>query len=178
MPANALSNCGFNMISNDRNMRIHFKHDIRMHLDQEHRELLKSLKSLSLIRGSVGESALNLLKALEPHVSEEEKTVIPLLSSIGSLMEGKVGRKELSRLSLLGNKLTDAYTEFLKEHSDIDAKAEKLLEMAKKTGNEWAVPTIEGLRHHIFLEELLLYPFSILVGKYAAMIVSENRGNH
>ena len=166
------------MISGKGNLHLQFKYDIKKHLDQEHSELLKSLKSLSTIDGSMGESAGNLLKALVPHVAEEEKTVIPLLSSIRGLIEGNAGKKELLQLSLLGNKLTETYNEFLKEHSGIEGKAENLLGIARNAGYAEAVSIIEGLQHHIFLEELLLYPFSILAGKYAALKVSENSRSH
>jgi hemerythrin-like domain-containing protein len=160
------------------NLHLQFRYDIKKHLAQEHSELLRSLKSLSTIDGSMGESAGNLLKSLVPHVMEEEKTVVPLLSSIEGLVEGNADMNELSRLSLLGSSLTETYADFLREHSDIEGKAENLLEIAKNTGNTEAVSTIEGLQHHIFIEELFLYPFSILAGKYAALRMSENRRSH
>ena len=166
------------MTAGKGNLHLQFRYDIKKHLDQEHSELLKSLKSLSTIDGSTGESAGKLLKALVPHVTEEEKTVVPLLSSIGDLVGGNADMIELSRLALLGSALMESYNEFLKEHSDIERKAESLLETAKNTGNTEAASTIEELQHHILLEELFLYPFSILAGKYAALAASENRRSH
>ena len=155
------------------NLHLKARHDIKKHLDQEHSELLNSLKSLSTIYGSIGESARALLRLLVPHVTEEEKMVIPLLSSIENLLEGRADKEELSHLSQLGNRLAENYNYFLKEHSDIEEKGESLLEMARNTGKTEAISTIEELQLHIFLEELFLYPFSILAGKYAALAVSE-----
>ncbi len=163
------------MAAGKGNIRLQFKYGIKNHLDEEHSEMLKSLKSLSTVAGSMGESAGKLLKALVAHVTEEEKTVVPLLSSIGDLVEGNADEMELSRLSLLGSALTETYAQFLKEHSDIERKAKSLLEIAGNTGNTMAASTIEGLQHHIFIEELFLYPFSILAAKYASLAVSENR---
>lgn len=131
----------------------------------EHAGIHEMLSKIIKSGGKAGAAAKEVAKALHPHFIKEEKYAMPELGVLGDLSKGKklADKKVVINLS---SKLEKALPEMLKEHKKIVAKLEVLKKAAKKEKTKEGLEFAKKLMLHAQQEEEVLYPASILVGKY------------
>ncbi len=131
-------------------------------LDKEHTELLEKIQELSMREGDVGESFKAVMKIFSFHLDREEETVIPLLEYLRrrALKEPEPMHE---RISTASRGFQQEYGSMLSEHREI----ETLLEAAERSSsakvNE-VLDLIRALRHHVEIEEEILYPAALAAG--------------
>jgi iron-sulfur cluster repair protein YtfE (RIC family) len=140
-------------------------------LDEEHEELMSSLREFSLSKGETGKSVFELMEVLQPHFEKEQKIVMPLLGSISELVSGE----KITNLSEIANAqapLLKEYETMFEEHSQVRTLIMKAEKAAREDGREDVIDLLEGLAHHARIEEEVLYPSALLAGTLAKCLLS------
>ncbi len=131
----------------------------------EHLELHEELEKGTKEQGLVGIAAKAVQKVLEPHFVKEEEFALPPLGLISSL-PADVAPDENKEALRMTDKLKIELPQMLKEHKEIVAELERLIEAAKKEGKLEYVLFAEKLTAHALIEEEILYPTAVLVGEF------------
>jgi hypothetical protein len=159
------------------------RHD---HTDQEARQHATAPPSLvaeheaihaDLVRatqepGSVGAAAKALAAIMHPHFAKEEELAMPPLGMLQEVARGAFppakakGPGKRPPVLDITDRLEAELPAMLEEHKAIVAALEKLAAAAREENKlEW-VAFAERLGHHAKMEEEVLYPTAILVGRY------------
>ncbi len=131
----------------------------------EHEELHSELKKATRERGALGNAAKEVAKLLDPHFAKEEEYALPPLGLLNALAEGRVSAKMKDGLAMT-NRLKADLDQMLKEHKQIVVALKKLTAQAKKEKKLQYAEFAKKLILHARTEEEVLYPASLLVGKY------------
>ena len=135
-------------------------------LKEEHEAFIDCLKGQSTGKDQTGAAVRQLLKLLEPHVEKEDEFVLPLLGSLRSLAAGKP-LENPKEVMLSYEKYSGQYGSMFDEHLPIRQAIKKARAAAKKEGYQGILETLDALAHHSRVEEEVLYPTALLVGKVA-----------
>ncbi len=135
-------------------------------LEEEHSELMNSLRKASKSGDETGKAVKILLEMLEPHFQDEERLVTPCLAALTPLAEGDITVS--MQITPLLTELERRYRAFYDEHKVIRERALAVRIVAARDGHSDIVDLIDGLTHHAEIEEEVLYPAAIVSGKYAA----------
>jgi hemerythrin len=143
-------------------------------LDEEHEELMSSIRECSKRKGETGKTVSQLLEVLEPHFEKEQKVVVPLLGSISELVSGeKIAN--LNEIASAQAPLLKEYEGMFEEHKTVRELISKAEKAARKEGNEDVVELLKGLAHHARIEEEVLYPSALLAGTLAKCLQPQER---
>ncbi|MCL4328508.1 MAG: hemerythrin domain-containing protein [Candidatus Thermoplasmatota archaeon] len=137
------------------------------YLDNEHTELLEGMQNLSACDTEVGHAFKDIARVFSYHLDREESTVIPLLKYLRRKAEGEC-ESSRERLLAASENFHVEYDSMLKEHGEI----EKLLGSVESigVGMERSVSDlIHDLRHHVEIEEEILYPAALAAGNLFMM---------
>lgn len=115
--------------------------------------------------GRTGAAAVEVEKLLAPHFVKEEQLAMPQLGLLESLAAGKMPANAESVIQTSDN-LEAELPKMLNEHKEIVAALGNLRTEAQKEGKPAAVRFADELTAHALMEEQILYPAAILVGKY------------
>lgn len=137
-------------------------------LEEEHSELMSSLRSASKSSDGTGKAVRRLLEKLEPHFEEEERLVTPCLAALTPLVEGKECVSKI--IMRLLPRLEMKYSAFFEEHKIIKEIALEVRHIAAREGHSDTVDLIDGLIHHALIEEEVLYPSALVCGRYVDSI--------
>jgi len=138
-------------------------------LEEEHEELMGSLRRYSLEPGKLGERVRDVLEALEPHFEKEEKLAMPLLGVIHDLFEEKA--EGLDELVECYRGMKEGHRVMLKEHEEIVRRVKRAEEEADLQGRRDVVERLRSLMHHAKVEEDVLYPAALLAGQAAQRLL-------
>lgn len=130
----------------------------------EHQGLLETLEYAKSRRGSVGETAGALHAALSMHM-EREESVLSVLGSLEELAAGQwPGNPEaiLEQVDLVEHDLRQMH----KEHDLIATLVRQLRGAANREGEEDVARLCDDLDRHAAVEEQVLYPAALIVGRY------------
>ena len=141
-------------------------------LEEEHAELMGSLRSASKLGDETGKAVGRLLEKLEPHFEEEERLVTPCLGALADLAEGVDAT--VHSLAQLSPQLKERYRTFYKEHETIKERAVIAGGIAAKEMHSGIADTIEALVHHAMVEEEVLYPSALVACMYAERLEAES----
>lgn len=141
-------------------------------LKKEHEELHKELQDAIKSGGGTGEAARAVADLLHPHFVKEEEYAMPPLDLLRALAEGGV-TPEMKDVIQLTDKLNAELLQMLEEHKAIVASLQNLKEVARKENRMEYVSFAEKLIMHAKNEEEVLYPASILVGKYLKQMLNK-----
>jgi hypothetical protein len=130
----------------------------------EHEQLFSSIHRLTLDASPLGDHARDILRVLEPHIQKEEEFAFPPLSLLSMLAKGE-SSSELESAQLLSETFADNYSDMLFEHKLIVGGLKKLRAASKKSEKTDVEAVVKRFLLHIQLEEEVLYPASIIVGK-------------
>lgn len=133
----------------------------------EHQELHRELEALCAKEGRVGEKARAVREALEPHFLKEEAYALPPLAALRQL--GETGRSPLLKdAAAKADKLRAELPRMLEEHKLIGVALRDLQNAGRAAKDEDAMRFAQALARHAQMEEEVLYPASLLIGRYAA----------
>jgi len=135
-------------------------------LREEHEAFIDGLKSHSIRKDQTGAAVRQLLKLLEPHIQKEDEFVLPLLGALSGLAAGKA-MENPSEVARAYEKYAGQYESMFTEHTPIRQAIKKVRRLAKEEGKDELVEILDGLSHHSRVEEEVLYPAALLVGKAA-----------
>lgn len=113
----------------------------------------------------MGEAAKAVANVLHPHFEKEEEYALPPLGLLSTLAEGKI-TEEMKSVFIMSDKLKADLSHMLKEHKEIVAALDNLIDAAKKENKMEYADFAEKLKLHARTEEEVLYPAAILIGEY------------
>jgi len=133
-------------------------------LSVEHEELHAELVALTRDPGTVGEAARRVAGLLHPHFVKEEEYALPPLALLAAAASGTI-TPEMRAVVRLTDRLEAELPHMLAEHRDVVAALEALAAAGRAERRPDAVRFAEKLRLHAEVEEQVLYPAAILVGR-------------
>lgn len=134
-------------------------------LTAEHEELHRALAALLKLPGKTGEAARQVEKSLHPHFLHEEEFALPQLGLLHALASGQA-TSEMRNAITLSDRLQANLPKMLAEHKAIVSDLEALARAAKGENHPQGVEFAHELTQHAEMEEQVLYPAAVLVGKY------------
>jgi hypothetical protein len=134
-------------------------------LKQEHEELHNYLHKAMKEPGTTGDAAKNVAKIMHNHFIKEEEYATPPLGLLKELLNDKVTANMKTVLDLT-QKLENDLPHMLEEHKQIIAALDKLKSAATNENKTKYIDFAEKLRLHAKIEEDVMYPAAILIGKY------------
>jgi hypothetical protein len=131
----------------------------------EHGELHSTLVRATREEGPLGEAAKAVARMLEPHFFKEEQFALPPLGLLPRLARGEaIG--EAHDVLALTDRLEHELGAMLEDHRRIVAALSVLLQAARAGDKVEYAEFAEHLIRHAELEEQILYPAALLVGRY------------
>lgn len=131
----------------------------------EHEQLHAKLAEASHMSGKTGDAARRVAKIMHPHYLREDEYAIPPLGLLARLAKGQA-TPDMAEVLPLVARLKEEMPLMIEEHRAITGALIQLGNAASDEGlREWA-EFADELRHHAQMEEEVLYPAAILVGKY------------
>ena len=134
-------------------------------LRTEHRELHEQLSLAIDARGRTGAAAQAVARLLHPHFVKEEEFALPPLGLLAELAQGRFPGHATSVLPLT-DKLEAELPAMLAEHEAIVAALQELEAAATAEKKPQHAHFAEKLIAHARMEEDVMYPAAILVGKW------------
>lgn len=144
-------------------------------ISAEHRELHAELERATGAGGATGAAAKEVARLLHGHFEKEEAYAMPPLSLLGRLAKG-----ELDPSMAAARKLTDQLQaqlpEMLAEHAAIVQALNRLSDAADLEGLPDVVRFSDKLIAHAKMEEDILYPAALLVGRHLKAMLPPQGG--
>lgn len=134
----------------------------------EHRELHETLARATEENGDLGLAARELERALAPHFKREEEIATPPLGLLPTLAKGRV-TQDMKEVLPLTEALQRELPQMLREHDAIRQAATRFRSAAERSGHAEYVRFADQLAAHARQEEEILYPASVLVGRYVSL---------
>jgi hemerythrin-like domain-containing protein len=144
-------------------------------LREEHEAFVDGLKSRSTSKDETGVALRRLLKLLEPHVEKEDELVLPLLGALQGMAAGRSPDSPTTTMRSY-EKYAGQYASMFAEHEPIRQALKRARTAARKEGHEDVVEILDALAHHSRVEEEVLYPAALLIGKAALQPPSATPG--
>ena len=132
---------------------------------REHHALHEILARATTESGPVGVAAKELEAALAPHFKREEEIATPPLGLLPALSKGDV-TAEMKAVLPLTEALERELPQMLREHEAIRAAVGKFRSAAVAAGRSEYVRFSDDLAAHARQQEEILYPPTVLVGRY------------
>jgi hypothetical protein len=134
---------------------------LKIEHDAIHEELARATRA----GGKTAEAAAEVIKVLFPHVVLEEDFALPPLTLLPRLARGEI-TPDMGRAMRQAELLEAELPRMLDEHRLIAAALQKLLAAASAEQQTGYARFAQRLIAHAQTEEEVLYPASILIGKY------------
>lgn len=134
-------------------------------LQLDHEVLLSKLNEIASTESNVALNAKNVADVFRAHFRREEKTVLPQLSLLMTIVEGQWSIDTKEAL-LKNNILIKEFQELKGEHQKIHKAAEEMVKVSLKENNKEAKKIAEEIILHIQIEEEVSYPAILLINKY------------
>lgn len=131
----------------------------------EHEALHANLVEAIRAGGRVGEAAKAVADLLHPHFVREEEIAMPPLGLLARLAAGEV-TPDMAGVLPLTDALEAELPRMLAEHGRILVALDGLADAARQEGKPEIAEFAGELTLHAQTEEAVLYPASILVGRY------------
>ena len=138
----------------------------------EHEELHEVLARASRESGVLGRAAEELERTLAPHFRREEEIATPPLGLLVRLTR-EDPTADMRAVLPMTQALERELPQMLKEHERIGEAAAKFRAAAEAAHREDYVRFSDELMAHAREEEEILYPASVLVGRYVARTAPE-----
>jgi hypothetical protein len=131
----------------------------------EHEMLHAELAELAALGGKTGAAARKVEEALAPHFEEENRYALPPLGLLPALAKG--GATEDMRPAIeLARHVEQNLDRFVEEHRNITNALDGLEAAGRAESKAEALDFAAELRTHAAEEEQVLYPTTILIGRY------------
>ncbi len=139
-------------------------------LKQEHEELHNELVHATQSGGRTGEAAKSVAKLMHPHFVKEEEYALPPLGLLAALSKGKI-EPAMADVLKLTDQLEIGLPHMLAEHKEIVAALKRLVEAATAEDKLEHVHFAHKLMAHALIEEEVLYPTALLIGRYLKAVL-------
>lgn len=130
-----------------------------------HQNLFNDIESIIDLGGRIGENAKMLADISRPHFKKEEEYALPPLNLLSALSEGNWEFDTKAAIEM-AERLEVKLSEMKEEHGVIRKLLGDLNSLAEKENTQRIQQFIDDLKLHIEVEEQVLYPATIFVGKY------------
>jgi hypothetical protein len=130
-----------------------------------HDEMRAGLVKATNEPGRIGDAAVTVARLCLPHFEQEEKAVFPVLSLLYDLAFRDV-RHEMAAVLPLVSTFSEKHEALDRQHEAIGTAIEALLHAAHREGNREIAEIAYGLKVHEKVEDEVIYPAVMLVGKY------------
>lgn len=130
-----------------------------------HKNLFNDIESIIDLGGPIGENAKMLADISRPHFKREEEYALPPLDLLSALSEGNWEFDSKAAIEM-AERLEVKLSEMKEEHGVIRKLLGELNSLAEQENNKRIQQFIDDLKLHIEVEEQVLYPATIFVGKY------------
>lgn len=134
-----------------------------------HASLRAVLKQAMREEGPLGDVARRLGEVIDGHMLREEMYALRPLGILQLLARGETP-SELAEAQHLSEDLRRALPQMLDEHRQVAELVPLLARAAEAAGKPQFVAFAEDLLLHARLEEDVLYPAALLVGRYATLV--------
>jgi hypothetical protein len=142
---------------------------IPVSLKSGHEAILAVLKHAMREPARTGEAARGVAQILDGHILREEKFALTPLGLLPALARGETP-SELAAALKLTRQLRRELPQMLDEHRQIADALRRLASAAEAEGKPEYVALAEEMILHAHLEEDVLYPTALLIGKYAERV--------
>jgi hypothetical protein len=137
-------------------------------LREDHDLLHEKLAKALAAGGRTGQAAREVQAVLHPHFLKEDAVAMPPLGLLGELAAGRFDASMAEVLELTDRLERDLPT-MLAEHKQIVAALSTLAREAESEGKPEIATIANQIRVHAQMEEQVLYPAALLVGRYVRM---------
>jgi hypothetical protein len=134
-----------------------------------HESIHATLKRAMREPGATGEVARKLMQVMDGHMLREEKFALRPLGLLKALGRGETP-PDLADAVALTKALRREMPQMVDEHRQISELLRLLAKNAEADGKSEYVAFAEELIVHAHIEEDVLYPAAMLVGRYAALV--------
>jgi len=138
-------------------------------LKSEHESLLARMRRAMRENDATGEAARRVMQVMDGHMMREEKFALRPLGILKALARGETPA-ELADVAQLVHDFKAELPQMVDEHRQIAELLRLLAREAETLGKHEYVELAEDLIEHAHLEEDVLYPAAMLLGKYAAFV--------
>lgn len=134
---------------------------------QEHEHLHHQLAEALASGGNTAVRARAVADVLEPHFKAEEAYAMPPLGLLDAIANDRPVSDEQRREAIkMARELRAHYAQMIQEHRQIQAALKALASAARQEHKPEALAFAETLMLHAQNEEQVLYPTTLLIGKY------------
>lgn len=138
-------------------------------LQQEHQALHDELRVATQADGAVGEAARTLARLMHPHFLKEDEFALPPLGLLAVLARGDTA-PGMEQVLALTDHLESELPAMLAEHQEIVGALGRLRQAAQEGGRPDIVDFAQRLTQHARVEEEVMYPAALLVGRYVKLL--------
>lgn len=136
-------------------------------IHEEHVHLHQELEAALASGGKTAAAAKAVADVLVPHFEAEEAYAMPPLGLLEAIAHDQPVSAEQAREAItMAGQLRTHYEQMIQEHRQIEAALKGLAAAAKEEHKTGALAFAETLALHAKNEEQVLYPATLLVGKY------------
>ena len=143
-------------------------------LTTEHEALHQRLVQATHLEGATGEAAREVARRLHPHFVKEEVYALPPLGLLAALTER--GRDadvaDMAEVLPMTRQLEAELGQMLAEHREIVTALAVLRAAAETEQQAEVVAFADALEAHAQIEEQVMYPAAILVGRYVSQALA------
>jgi hypothetical protein len=137
---------------------------IPISLLEEHAELYTAFETAGRLPGETGAAARRVIALRAPHVAKEQRVAYPLLRLLPLLEQGKA-EPWMAELLPLADQLRAALPSLKQEHMAITRALEALRTEAWAEGHPEYAFLAQRLKHHLRIEEEILYPAALVTAE-------------
>ena len=141
----------------------------------EHHELHAELERATKAGGTTGAAAKEVARLLHGHFVKEEEYAMPPLALLRQLARGETD-PSMADVRRLTDRLEAELPQMLAEHSGIVQALNRLADAADAEGHPEIVRFTDKLIAHAKMEEDILYPAALLVGRYLKAMMPRQGG--
>jgi hypothetical protein len=130
-----------------------------------HDDVSAELVRATMERGPIAHAAMRVAKLCLPHFEREERMVFPALGILPDLARGNLRPEMLDVLPMIGE-FSARQQEFDDQHRSIHSAIAALQQAAQREKNREFVEVAYNLTVHERIEDEVLFPMVLLIGKY------------
>ena len=138
-------------------------------LKNSHDALHVGLKRAMREPGPIGDTGRKIMQLMDGHMLREEKFALRPLGLLKELARGETP-SDLGEAGTLAHGLKSEMVQMVGEHRQIAELLRQLAAQAEAEGKPDYVQLAEDMIVHAQMEEDVLYPAALLVGRYAALV--------
>jgi len=138
-------------------------------LKSEHESLLARMRRAMREDDATGEAARRVMQVMDGHMMREEKFALRPLGLLRALGRGETP-SEVAEAARLIEQLREQMPQMIDEHRQIAELLREFARAAEAAGKAEYVTLAEELIQHAHVEEDVLYPAALLVGRVAGFV--------